>query len=105
MSVFDIAGKTVLVTGGTRGLGRSISLELAAAGATVHAGYFNNEAAAEAFRQEAAGRSLRCTTVKANLMTSSGIQAHYDHVAKSSERLDVLVYNSATGVHKPLHEL
>jgi enoyl-[acyl-carrier protein] reductase III len=105
MNPFDIAGKTVLVTGGTRGLGRSISLELAAAGATVHAGYFNSEPAAEAFRKEAADRSLRCTTVKANLMTSSGIQAYYDHVTKSSERLDALVYNSATGVHKPLHEL
>jgi enoyl-[acyl-carrier protein] reductase III len=105
MNAFDIAGKTVLVTGGTRGLGRSISLELAAAGATVHAGYFNNETAAEAFRKEVADRNLRCTTVKANLMTSSGVQAYCDHVVKSSARLDALVYNSATGVHKPLHEL
>jgi len=104
-SAFDIAGKTVLVTGGTRGLGRSISLELAAAGATVYAGYFNNETAAEAFRNETAEKGLRCSTVKANLMTSLGIQAYFDHVATSTEQLDALVYNSATGVHKPLHEL
>jgi enoyl-[acyl-carrier protein] reductase III len=105
MSAFDVAGKTVLVTGGTRGLGRSISLELARAGATVHAGYFNNETAAESFRQEAAAGGLRCTTVKANLMTSSGIQACHDHVQQATGRLDALVYSSATGVHKLLQEL
>jgi enoyl-[acyl-carrier protein] reductase III len=105
MNAFDIGGKVVLVTGGTRGLGRSISLELAAAGATVHAGYFNNEPAADSFRREVAEHRLQGTTVKANLMTSSGIQAYHDHVAQSSGRLDALVYNSATGVHKPLHEL
>lgn len=105
MNAFDISGKSVLVTGGTRGLGRSISLELAAAGARVHAGYFNNESAAEAFRKEVANRGLDCSTVRANLMTSSGIQAYYDHSAKLSQGLDALVYNSATGVHKPLHEL
>jgi enoyl-[acyl-carrier protein] reductase III len=105
MNEFDISGKVALVTGGTRGLGRSISLQLARAGATVHAGYFNNETAAEAFRAEVAEGGLRCTAFKANLMTSSGIQACHDQVALSSGKLDALVYNSATGVHKPLHEL
>jgi enoyl-[acyl-carrier protein] reductase III len=104
MNEFDISGKVALVTGGTRGLGRSISLQLARAGATVHSGYFNNEVAAEAFRKEVAEGGLRCVTFKANLMTSSGIQACHDQVAQSG-RLDALVYNSATGVHKPLHEL
>ena len=61
MSVFDVAGKIVFVTGGTRGLGRAISLHLARAGAKVHAGYFNNEAAAEAFRKEASEAGLACT--------------------------------------------
>ncbi len=103
MKEFDISGKVALVTGGTRGLGRSISLQLARAGATVHAGYFNNETAAETFRKEVAEAGIRCLTFKANLMTSSGIQACHDQIA--SGRLDALVYNSATGVHKPLHDL
>jgi enoyl-[acyl-carrier protein] reductase III len=105
MSTFEVRGKVVLVTGGTRGLGRSISLQLARAGATVHAGYFSNEQAAESFRHEVAAEGLSCTAIKANLMTSAGIQALHDHVQKSSGRMDALVYNSATGVHKPLEEL
>jgi enoyl-[acyl-carrier protein] reductase III len=102
---FDIAGKVVLVTGGTRGLGRAIAMRLAAAGARVFAGYFQNEAAAESFRAASVAEELDCTAVKANLMTSSGIQALHDAVAAGAGRLDALVYNAATGIHKPLEEL
>jgi enoyl-[acyl-carrier protein] reductase III len=105
MSSFDIAGKVMLVTGGTRGLGRALSLHMAAHGARVFAGYFQNEDAAEEFRRIATERRLDCTTVKANLMTGSGIQALYDQVIGKSGSLDALIYNSATGVHKPLEAL
>jgi enoyl-[acyl-carrier protein] reductase III len=102
---FDIAGKVGLVTGGTRGLGRSISLRLANAGAFVHAGYFRNEDAADSFRGKTMEDGLTCTTVKGNLMTSGGIQTYYDHLAAADYGLDFLIYNSATGVHQPIHEL
>ena len=105
MNSFDIAGKVAFVTGGTRGLGRSIALHLARAGVRVHAGYFNNEKAAEAFREETGRLGLECSTVKANLMTRSGLQACFDHVVQAAGALDYFVYNSATGVHRPLTEL
>ncbi|HEY2989750.1 MAG TPA: SDR family oxidoreductase [Candidatus Binatia bacterium] len=105
MSPFDLTGKVALVTGGTRGLGRTIALELARGGARVHAGYFQNEAAAEAFRAELAEQKLAGATVKANLMTGSGVQAYFDHISQSAGKLDCLIYNAATGVHKPLTEL
>ena len=104
MNRFDIAGKVVLVTGGTRGLGRAISMRLASAGARVLAGYFQNDAAAEEFRAACAAGNLACTVVKGNLMTSSGVQALQDAVAETG-RLDALVYNAATGIHRPLAEL
>jgi enoyl-[acyl-carrier protein] reductase III len=105
MNAFDLTGKVALVTGGTRGLGRSIALELARAGAVVHAGYFQNEAAAETFRTELAEDKIAVHTVKANLMTTSGVQAYFDHISQSAGKLDCLIYNSAIGVHKPLKEL
>src|SRR5574341_375644 len=105
MNSFDLNGKVVLITGGTRGLGRSIALALARAGATVHAGYFQNEAAAQAFRAELAENRIDARTVKANLMTGSGVQAYFDHIYQSAGKLDCLIYNSATGVHRPLAEL
>ena len=105
MNCFDLNGKIALITGGTRGLGRSIALALGRAGATVYAGYFQNEAAAETFRAELAENKIAGSTVKGNLMTSSGVQAYFDHVLQNAGKLDCLIYNSATGVHRPLAEL
>ena len=105
MNAFDLNGKVALVTGGTRGLGRSIALELARAGARVHAGYFQNDAAADAFRAQVAEHKIDAGTVKANLMTSSGVQAYFDHLQQNAGKLDCLIYNAATGVHRSLTEL
>ena len=44
--LFGLQGTSVLVTGGTRGIGRAISLQLARAGATVIANYARNDEAA-----------------------------------------------------------
>ncbi len=105
MSAFDLTGKVALITGGTRGLGRSIALELAGSGARVYAGYFQNEAAAEAFRAEMTTQKIDGSTIRANLMTNSGLQAYFDQVSQSAGKLDCLIYNSAIGVHRPLTEL
>ena len=48
MSNNDFSGKTVLVTGGTRGIGRAVSLRLASEGANVAANYYSRKADAEA---------------------------------------------------------
>jgi enoyl-[acyl-carrier protein] reductase III len=80
-------------------------LELARGGATVHAGYFQNEAAAEAFRAELTEHEFVGGTIKGNLMTSSGVQAYFDHMHQSARKLDCFIYNSATGVHRTLAEL
>jgi enoyl-[acyl-carrier protein] reductase III len=105
MNAFDISGRVALVTGGTRGLGRAISHQLAAAGAKVFAGYFMNEAAAEEFTAQSAAKGHNSEVIRANLMTPSGIQTLVDRVVSATGRLDTLVYNSATGVHKPLEVL
>lgn len=105
MTDFDISGKVVLVTGGTRGLGRVISLHLASHGAKVVAGYFQNEEAAEKLRADSEVQKHPCTAIRANLMTPGGVQALFDQVIATHGRLDALVYSSATGVHKPLTAL
>jgi enoyl-[acyl-carrier protein] reductase III len=105
MSIFDLSGKHILVTGGTRGLGRSIALQLGRAGADVHAGYFHNDAAADRFQAELIKESLQGCVIKANLMTATGIQGYYDHIHARTGKLDCLIYNAATGTHRPLSEL
>lgn len=102
---FDIKDKIVLVTGGTRGLGKAISLHFGLQGARVWAGYFQDEQAAGQFRNETDSLGVFCSTIKANLLTASGIQILCDKVLEETGRVDTLIYNSATGVHKPLLDL
>ena len=52
-------GKTALVTGASRGIGRAIALELARAGASVVLGYRSDADEAEAAAQEAGGRAIQ----------------------------------------------
>ncbi|MDQ3001357.1 MAG: SDR family oxidoreductase, partial [Fibrobacterota bacterium] len=105
MNRFDISGKIILVTGGTRGLGGAISMHMASQGAIVFAGYFQNEAAAETFRGKSREKGHPSIALRANLMTGTGIQALVDQVISAHGRLDALIYSSATGVHKPLESL
>ena len=50
---FSLTGKNLLVTGGTRGIGRAVSLQFARAGATVIANYVRGQKAADALFAQA----------------------------------------------------
>ncbi len=59
--LFDLSGKVALVTGGSRGIGRAISLALAAHGAKVAINYASNAAAAEETARTIGGASEAIT--------------------------------------------
>ena len=100
---FSLQGKRVLVTGGTRGLGRAISLRFARAGATVIANYLRDIEAAESFNRDAAAEGLVIQTVRADLTNAKGIESLV--AAVGSAPLYTLVHCAATGVHKPFDQL
>ena len=55
----SLDGKTALVTGASRGIGRAIATELAAAGASVVVGYRSGQQEAEALAAEIGGRAIQ----------------------------------------------
>lgn len=55
----SLAGRTALVTGGSRGIGRAVARELARAGATVVVGYRSGQEEAEAVAAETGGRAVQ----------------------------------------------
>jgi len=59
--VFDLTGRTALVTGGSRGLGRAIAIAFARQGADVAINYRGNAEAAEAVTAEITGLGRRST--------------------------------------------
>ena len=64
---FSLAGKRFLITGGTLGIGRAISLQFARSGTTVLANYVRDEKAAKALKEEADAAGLTIETCRADL--------------------------------------
>jgi enoyl-[acyl-carrier protein] reductase III len=84
----------VLVTGGTRGIGKEIALRFASLGAArIVIGYLRNDAAAEAAAEELRGAGTEPVLVRGNIASARIV----DELA-SHGPYDVLVHNAATGV-------
>lgn len=102
---FGLKGRTVLVTGGTRGIGRAISLRLARAGARVVANYARNEEAAATLQAAAASEGLALEVLRADLTLPKGLSAVLERMAQPDAGIVSLVHCAATGVHRPIDEL
>jgi enoyl-[acyl-carrier protein] reductase III len=102
---FGLAGRNVLVTGGTRGIGRAISLQLARGGAQVIANYARNDAQAHALAELAAADGLGIETLRADLTLPKGMSAVQERMTTCAAGSVSLVHCAATGVHRPFEAL
>lgn len=102
---FSLAGKNLLVTGGTRGIGQAISLQFARAGATVIANYIRGQKAADALLAQAQQENLHLTVCRADLTLAKGLESLEEAIAGLNGSLHGLVHCAATGVHKTFDEL
>ena len=101
----SLDGKVALVTGGSRGIGLAIALELASRGADVAFNYLRNHNAASAAVQAIESLGVRCLRVRAHLGDEEKINDLFDAIESEYGRLDILINNAATGVQRPALEL
>jgi NAD(P)-dependent dehydrogenase (short-subunit alcohol dehydrogenase family) len=101
----SLTGKNLLVTGGTRGIGRAIVLQCARAGAHVVANYVRGQKPAEALLEQTRQEGLSVSLCRADLTIDKGLDAVVDAVAGLEGGLHGLIHCAATGVHKPFDEL
>jgi len=103
--LFSLCNKTILITGGTRGIGEAVSLRCARAGATVIANYLRNQAAAENLRATAAKEGLAIELCRADLTSEKGLEQLDSSIQEWGPQLSGIVHCAATGIHRPLEEL
>ena len=94
----NLSGKTALVTGASRGIGRASALALAKTGAQVLVHYGSDEKAAAAVVEEIRQAGVRAEKIVADLRAPDGPHALANRVrAIVGDRLDILVANAGIG--------
>lgn len=90
----QLEGKSALITGASRGIGRSIALALSAQGAAVAVNYAGNEKAAQAVRDEIIANGGKVLIVKADVSNMDDVQRMFETVLKEFGTIDILVNNA-----------
>ncbi|MGA0121617.1 MAG: enoyl-[acyl-carrier-protein] reductase FabL [Gaiellales bacterium] len=101
----SLEGRLALVTGGSRGIGRAIALDLVDRGASVAFSYLRNGDAAEETLQLIRDRGGTGHAIKGRIDDTERCHALVDEAAAALGGLDLLVSNAASGVIRPVMEL
>jgi 2-deoxy-D-gluconate 3-dehydrogenase len=102
--LFSVAGKTVLVTGGSRGLGEMIAAGFLANGAKVYISSRKAEVCDATAARLSETSSGTCVSIPADLATTEGVASLAAAIADREDHLDVLVNNAGVSWGAPLDE-
>jgi enoyl-[acyl-carrier protein] reductase III len=100
----EFRGKKALITGGSRGVGRAIALELARRGADVAINFMRNVEAAEQTAQAIRNYGVKCLLLRKNLYKVDNIRAMFEEYESEWGSLDYFVSNAALGVLRGVEE-
>ncbi|WP_250503412.1 MULTISPECIES: 3-oxoacyl-ACP reductase family protein [unclassified Caballeronia] len=101
----DLNGRVALVTGGSRGIGRAISLALGASGASVAVNYRQRENEATGVVAEIERSGNRAIAVRADVSTGNDVTAMIDDIVQRLGHIDILVNNAGTATMIDIDDL
>ena len=99
-----LEGKTALVTGGSRGIGRAIGERLAADGATVVINYARSEQLAHEVVKAIAAKGGKAMGIQADVSKPAEVRRLFGEVEKAIGTLDVVIANAGVYLSKPVIE-
>jgi 3-oxoacyl-[acyl-carrier protein] reductase len=100
-----LEGKTAVVTGGSRGIGRGVALAFASQGANVVVNYVSNDKAAKEVVAEIEKRGAKGLAVKADVGKKADAENLIDSAVKEFGRIDILVNNAAINRDGFIHKM
>ena len=101
----DFDGKTVVITGAGRGIGRRLAVDFAAAGARVVVNYAVSADGARDAVGEIAAAGGEAIAYRADVADGAAVNAMFDAALEAFGSIDVLVNNAGLNIDKPFLEL
>ena len=105
IQLFDLSGKSALVTGGSRGLGQAMAAGLASAGADVVVTSRHEDEAAAAAAEIAAQYGRRALGLRADVASPDDCQAMVDRTLAEFGKIDILINNAGVNIRGPIDTL
>jgi NAD(P)-dependent dehydrogenase (short-subunit alcohol dehydrogenase family) len=102
LSGLELAGKVALVTGGSRGIGAAIAIQLAASGANVALTYVRSAEKAEAIVGQVETLGRRGLAIQADNVDAAAVEAAVTATIENFGRLDILVNSAGIWHHGPI---
>ncbi|NLA53534.1 MAG: SDR family oxidoreductase, partial [Clostridiales bacterium] len=99
MNVFDLTGKTMVITGGTNGIGKGLTEYFAKQGVIV-AAVGSRAQTAEALKKDMSEKGLEIKTYHADIRNVEEIQPLFDRMSADLGHIDILV--NCAGMGKPI---
>lgn len=104
-NLFNLKGKTALVTGGSQGIGKAISLALAEYGADVVVNFRSGKALAEETRKEITALGVQCHLLQCDLSEINSAKDVTEYLIKNKIEVDILILNASVQFRKAWDEV
>ncbi|MFN2746757.1 MULTISPECIES: SDR family oxidoreductase [Bacillus] len=101
----DLKGKTAIVTGASRGIGRAIATQLGDLGAKVAVNYSSSRQKAEEVVNEIQQAGGEAAAIQADLSTVAGVESLFAKTKEAFGKIDILINNAGMSIYKPIQDV